>query len=237
MPKDRHLHIQAHLKAIPLEELPTSVLDTLHSYEARAQAAPMQTYTSVIMSLFSRSHPSHEPKHGISPRALRCTSQPRCPLIHAHPCLCLPNFICPLLQAGEYQWLEHITPSSWCVWGQERRCKWMRHFDSRDRCWIWIRMQRESRTIDLIGRCFVRWRVQRGLGIWVGQGGYWQSWWEHGKWRILMRRWTLGWMRRLWCISSRCTWHIGHRFKAPLVQEDTNEGVKERFRNYGWVDV
>ena len=51
----KHLHIQAHLKATSLEELPTSALDTLHSYEARAQAAPMQTYTAVITSLFSRS--------------------------------------------------------------------------------------------------------------------------------------------------------------------------------------
>lgn len=50
----RHLHIKAHLKAAPSNVIPTSALDLLHHYELQNIPAPMQTYTSVITSLFSR---------------------------------------------------------------------------------------------------------------------------------------------------------------------------------------
>ncbi|KAJ3501788.1 hypothetical protein NLJ89_g9181 [Agrocybe chaxingu] len=50
----RHLHVQAHLKAASLDEVPTSALDLLHHYEGQSVPAPMQTYTAVITSLFSR---------------------------------------------------------------------------------------------------------------------------------------------------------------------------------------
>ncbi|CAA7262078.1 unnamed protein product [Cyclocybe aegerita] len=50
----RHLHVQAHLKSESIDELPTSALDLLHNYEGQNVPAPMQTYTAVITSLFSR---------------------------------------------------------------------------------------------------------------------------------------------------------------------------------------
>ncbi|KAF8181065.1 hypothetical protein BJ912DRAFT_980200 [Pholiota molesta] len=50
----RHLHIKTHLRAAPPDEIPTSALDILHHYEEQNVPAPMQTYTSVITSLFSR---------------------------------------------------------------------------------------------------------------------------------------------------------------------------------------
>ena len=51
-----HLHIQAHwhLNATSLDTLPDSALELLHRYEGQNAPAPMQTYTSVIISLFSR---------------------------------------------------------------------------------------------------------------------------------------------------------------------------------------
>jgi len=50
----RHFHIKAHIKATPSNLIPTSALDLLHHYEIQNIPAPMQTYTSVITSLFSR---------------------------------------------------------------------------------------------------------------------------------------------------------------------------------------
>ncbi|KAF9484173.1 hypothetical protein BDN70DRAFT_798221 [Pholiota conissans] len=50
----RHLHIQTHLRATPLDEIPTSAMDLLHQYEEQSVPAPMHTYTSVITALLSR---------------------------------------------------------------------------------------------------------------------------------------------------------------------------------------
>ncbi|TFK29156.1 hypothetical protein FA15DRAFT_664477 [Coprinopsis marcescibilis] len=50
----RHLHIQAHIKATPPRAIPTVALELLHHYENRGIPAPMETYTSLIASLFSR---------------------------------------------------------------------------------------------------------------------------------------------------------------------------------------
>ena len=52
--EQRHLHVQAHLKASSLDTLPDSALELLHRYEDQNTPAPMKTYTSVITSLFSR---------------------------------------------------------------------------------------------------------------------------------------------------------------------------------------
>ncbi|KAG6811394.1 hypothetical protein H0H92_007638 [Tricholoma furcatifolium] len=52
-PQQRHFHIKSHLASTPTETIPTSALQLLHSYEAQTLPAPIQTYTSVITSLFS----------------------------------------------------------------------------------------------------------------------------------------------------------------------------------------
>ncbi|KAF8816887.1 hypothetical protein BYT27DRAFT_6951503 [Phlegmacium glaucopus] len=52
--EQRHLHVLAHLNGTLLDTLPTSALELLHRYEGQNAPAPMQTYTSVITSLFSR---------------------------------------------------------------------------------------------------------------------------------------------------------------------------------------
>ncbi|KAG5646165.1 hypothetical protein DXG03_004218 [Asterophora parasitica] len=49
----RHLHIKSHLVSTLTDVLPTSALEVLHSYESQAHPAPVQSYTSVIASLFS----------------------------------------------------------------------------------------------------------------------------------------------------------------------------------------
>ena len=46
--------MQSHLNGTPLDTLPSSALELLHRYENQNIPAPMQTYTSVITSLFSR---------------------------------------------------------------------------------------------------------------------------------------------------------------------------------------
>ncbi|KAG6902918.1 hypothetical protein C0995_009309 [Termitomyces sp. Mi166 len=52
-PQQRHLHIKSHLISTPTEAIPNSALELLHSYENQALPAPIQTYTSIIISLFS----------------------------------------------------------------------------------------------------------------------------------------------------------------------------------------
>ncbi|KAF8627602.1 hypothetical protein AX17_006173 [Amanita inopinata Kibby_2008] len=52
--QQRHLHIKAHLISTPLNTIPTTALQILHNYEAQSHPAPMQTYTSVITTLFSK---------------------------------------------------------------------------------------------------------------------------------------------------------------------------------------
>ncbi|KAJ7054742.1 hypothetical protein C8F01DRAFT_1162743 [Mycena amicta] len=49
----RHLHVQAHLRATPRGQIPESALTVLHSYETQSHPAPMRTYTSVIAALYS----------------------------------------------------------------------------------------------------------------------------------------------------------------------------------------
>lgn len=51
--RQRHLHVKSHIKATPPDNIPTSALNVLHSYETQCHPAPMQTYTSLISSLFS----------------------------------------------------------------------------------------------------------------------------------------------------------------------------------------
>ncbi|KAG6841809.1 hypothetical protein C0991_006693 [Blastosporella zonata] len=51
--KQRHYHIKSHLISTPALTIPESALELLHSYEAQNLPAPIQTYTSVITSLFS----------------------------------------------------------------------------------------------------------------------------------------------------------------------------------------
>ena len=52
--EQRHLHVQAHLNATPLDTFPASASELLHRYEDQNAPAPMQTYTSVITFLLSR---------------------------------------------------------------------------------------------------------------------------------------------------------------------------------------
>ncbi|KAG6855591.1 hypothetical protein H0H87_000472 [Tephrocybe sp. NHM501043] len=52
-PKQRHYHIKSHLLSTPAQTIPSTALELLHSYEAQNLPAPMQTYTSVVTSLFS----------------------------------------------------------------------------------------------------------------------------------------------------------------------------------------
>ncbi|KAF8658409.1 hypothetical protein AX16_001962 [Volvariella volvacea WC 439] len=51
--RQRHLHIKAYLKATPPGDLPTKALELLHTYENQALPAPIQTYTTLITTLFS----------------------------------------------------------------------------------------------------------------------------------------------------------------------------------------
>lgn len=53
----RHLHVKAHLKATPYDQIPFSALEVLHSYENEARPAPLKSYTAVISSLFQKSSP------------------------------------------------------------------------------------------------------------------------------------------------------------------------------------
>ena len=48
----RHLHVLKHLNGTSNDTMPVSALD-LHRYENQNAAAPMQTYTSTISSLFA----------------------------------------------------------------------------------------------------------------------------------------------------------------------------------------
>ncbi|KAF7307820.1 hypothetical protein MKEN_01142100 [Mycena kentingensis (nom. inval.)] len=49
----RHLHVRAHLRATPRDQIPETALTVLHSYETQNLPAPMQTYSSTIDSLYS----------------------------------------------------------------------------------------------------------------------------------------------------------------------------------------
>ncbi|KAG6820392.1 hypothetical protein H0H93_001162 [Arthromyces matolae] len=51
--QQRHFHVKSHLVSNPTESIPNSALKLLHSYEAQALPAPIQTYTSVITTLFA----------------------------------------------------------------------------------------------------------------------------------------------------------------------------------------
>lgn len=55
--RQRHLHVKAHLKTYLKEKrrttIPSSALEVLHSYEKKGLFAPMQTYTSCIITLLS----------------------------------------------------------------------------------------------------------------------------------------------------------------------------------------
>jgi hypothetical protein len=48
----RHLHIKAHLKSTPPQEIPHNALNLLHRYENLNLPPPMKTYTSLIATLF-----------------------------------------------------------------------------------------------------------------------------------------------------------------------------------------
>ena len=50
----KHLHVKAHLKAVPLDKMPVSALELVHLYEEQNVPVSMQTYTLVITSLLSR---------------------------------------------------------------------------------------------------------------------------------------------------------------------------------------
>jgi hypothetical protein len=50
--RQRDLHIKAHLRASPMNTIPTSALSLIHAYEVGALVAPMVTYTRLITALF-----------------------------------------------------------------------------------------------------------------------------------------------------------------------------------------
>ncbi|KAG6878045.1 hypothetical protein C0993_000368 [Termitomyces sp. T159_Od127] len=52
-PHQRHFHIKSHLISAPKESLANTALELLHFYENQALPAPVQTYTSIITTLFS----------------------------------------------------------------------------------------------------------------------------------------------------------------------------------------
>lgn len=52
-PQQRHFHIKSHLVSASKETLANSALELLHFYENQALPAPVQTYTSIITTLFS----------------------------------------------------------------------------------------------------------------------------------------------------------------------------------------
>ncbi|KAF9050758.1 hypothetical protein BDZ89DRAFT_1057188 [Hymenopellis radicata] len=51
--RQQHLHVRAHLRATPPNTIPESALAVLHAYEAKSNPPAMNTYTSVITTLFS----------------------------------------------------------------------------------------------------------------------------------------------------------------------------------------
>ena len=50
--RQRHLHIKAHEKSVPLGTIPESALSLLHAYENAGNPAPMTAYSRIIATLF-----------------------------------------------------------------------------------------------------------------------------------------------------------------------------------------
>jgi hypothetical protein len=51
--RQRDLHVKAHIRSVPQYTIPHSALSLLHTYESRAQPAPIKTYSRAINSLFA----------------------------------------------------------------------------------------------------------------------------------------------------------------------------------------
>ncbi len=180
----KHLHVKAHLKAVPLDKMPVSALELVHLYEEQNVPVSMQTYTLVITSLLSRqlsvaraqawdlfahmryvAHPdpdvtlyTHMIRACASPVSVRYSSEPE-KALDLWTEMTTDQKLTPTVDS------YNAVILALCA-GRGRRCMLMKRLGYRDRCSTPTVMLAVYRRSGQTGKLSVRfWRVRRGQAI------------------------------------------------------------------------